>query len=830
MVKLINTSDSSAVTESITVRLTNFINILELTVALDTRTNLVPNSSFEIGTTWNIGSNGGWPSANATWPSSDQAKFGSNSVKLASMTTTVNGFLYQDITVTPGHTYQFSGYVFLPSGSYISGSVLINLKPTNFSFTYANTNSVSTTNAWLPVNGTYTANTETVVRLILDTNSPNFTVYWDAILFEDTTQVGGTYFDGSFSQSTWTGSVNGSTSQTSLPSKVTIANIDILSEATTVTEVVGVLILTPPRQIGFIEFVTPTEFVTYQTGTFINPFDSSSITDAGGIILLNTSANTQITIIDFTNPTEFVSIIPNLAINVFDSSAVTENISVSFNTTMINVFETLQVTENTPYQFFSNESLANLPTTGTIKDNATWNNGGWITLTTAINTQHGEFEYSNTLPSNFEINFDFWTGGGSGADAVYFYYGCSQTPVTEDDINCGGYQIAFDEYTPKNQPVQINFQGTTISNTTGVASFADSKWHNARIEVTSGNIFTVFLDNVQQLTFTDTTRTLGGSLFGWGAKTGGASNEHRVRNVYVSTLQPVKVVEIQYFSSAIFDSSTVTDTVNTAQVYCTPIITDGLSFLQQENSSYILQENSDKIVIEAIFDVPTLLISNTISVFEASTATEFIAIPITNLVNVFDSSTVTDVPTIIEFQYVPVVNDSSAVTESIIIKIVDLDIVSDSSTVTESVVLSVSWAINTFDSAIVTDGSGQATGTLLGITSTGVQVVEVDVVNISENSTVTDIPTIGPIITNALNVNVFETSTAIDIPTVIIINLISTSESSIVTENFLIQQIYPFSFSESSTATEAFNVVLVLLENMPSPTSGEHYSIRIWTP
>lgn len=181
------------------------------------------------------------------------------------------------------------------------------------------------------------------------------------------------------------------------------------------------------------------------------------------------------------------------------------------------------------------DAVWSAPSLGTLygSPTASWNSAGYLELTAAVNGQNGGLDFTGTLPQNIIISFDFWTGPGGGADAVWFYMGASAATTSEDDAK-GGYIFAYDEYSGDSAPLQIHFDTSQIANTTGAATFADSTWHKAKI-IISGTQITMFLDNVQTLQFTDIARSFAGSHYGWGARTGGENDEHRVRNLVINT-------------------------------------------------------------------------------------------------------------------------------------------------------------------------------------------------------------------------------------------------------------------------------------------------------
>lgn len=184
---------------------------------------------------------------------------------------------------------------------------------------------------------------------------------------------------------------------------------------------------------------------------------------------------------------------------------------------------------------YVDETMATSPSTGTIGGNTgdtAWNSNGYLVLTQATNNEHGYIDYTGTLPNSFETDFDIWMGpNNSGADAIWFYFGTSAIPTSEDE-SLGGYIIAFDEYSGDNAPYQIQFNGTRLANTSGASPFSDSAWHKAKI-VVNGTTITIFLDGAQVLTYTDIARTFSGTHFGVAARTGGVNNEHSIRNLAI---------------------------------------------------------------------------------------------------------------------------------------------------------------------------------------------------------------------------------------------------------------------------------------------------------
>lgn len=172
------------------------------------------------------------------------------------------------------------------------------------------------------------------------------------------------------------------------------------------------------------------------------------------------------------------------------------------------------------------ESMVNTPSTGTIAGDAIHDDvNDYIRLTSATNFHSGRFIYSATLPTNFTTEFDLWAGGGTGADAIWFFFGNTSIPTQEDSAT-GGYSIAFSEF---HDAIRIYWNGSQISSTSQ-ANLDNSTWRTAKI-VKTGDNFKIYLNNSLIVDFNDTTRTITGSNYGWAGRCGGSNNEHRIRNV-----------------------------------------------------------------------------------------------------------------------------------------------------------------------------------------------------------------------------------------------------------------------------------------------------------
>jgi len=173
-----------------------------------------------------------------------------------------------------------------------------------------------------------------------------------------------------------------------------------------------------------------------------------------------------------------------------------------------------------------NESMVATPSTGTMAGNATYDGANSaVRFTTATNSESGQFHYSATLATTFTTEFDIFAGGGTGADAIWFFF-ASTSLVGAEDAASGGYAIAYSEF---HDQIRIFWNGTLLSST-ALANLDNSTWRTAKIVVTGSNI-KAYSDNVLIVDFTDSTRTLTGTIYGWGGRCGGSNNIHRSKNI-----------------------------------------------------------------------------------------------------------------------------------------------------------------------------------------------------------------------------------------------------------------------------------------------------------
>ncbi len=178
---------------------------------------------------------------------------------------------------------------------------------------------------------------------------------------------------------------------------------------------------------------------------------------------------------------------------------------------------------------FVNESIDTDPSTGSKLGDTTFvsGGGGYLRFQTATNFTAGQFEYTGSLGQSFIMEADFWAGGGTGADAAWFYWGAALTPTQEDSAQ-GQYAVVLNEFA---NSVQLRWDGSVIASAL-LASLDNSTWRTLRVEC-EGDTITVAINGVPLFSHTDTTRTLGGTRYGWAGRSGGQNNEHRVRNIFL---------------------------------------------------------------------------------------------------------------------------------------------------------------------------------------------------------------------------------------------------------------------------------------------------------
>jgi hypothetical protein len=165
--------------------------------------------------------------------------------------------------------------------------------------------------------------------------------------------------------------------------------------------------------------------------------------------------------------------------------------------------------------------------------------GDYIELTQAQPNQSGQVEYQDlSLSDDWSVRGEFWSGGGTGADAFYIYLWADRTPTSEDD-NAGQYAIVFDEWTDE---IQLKYNGTDLTSPKAQPIPLDNgEWRPFRVVFYKGT-FRIYLDHRLKLEYTDPDYQgrMSGNLFGFGGRTGSKTNFHRVRNMEWTPGTPVE--------------------------------------------------------------------------------------------------------------------------------------------------------------------------------------------------------------------------------------------------------------------------------------------------
>ena len=172
--------------------------------------------------------------------------------------------------------------------------------------------------------------------------------------------------------------------------------------------------------------------------------------------------------------------------------------------------------------------------------------GEHIELTPAQMSRNGQMEYADlSLSDSWSVTGEFWTGDGSGADAFYIYVWANQTPTSESEDQ-GQYSIVFDE---QSDDIQLWRGPDLLEQLAQPMAIDNREWRPFRVVFEEGR-FEVYLDNQLRLEYDDgpnyegllrnSRHNTGNDLCGFGARTGGRHNIHRVRRVAWTAGTPVE--------------------------------------------------------------------------------------------------------------------------------------------------------------------------------------------------------------------------------------------------------------------------------------------------
>lgn len=183
--------------------------------------------------------------------------------------------------------------------------------------------------------------------------------------------------------------------------------------------------------------------------------------------------------------------------------------------------------------------MSTSPIIGSALVNQALQENDYLRLTPATNNVNGRFYNRVTVPAIFAMKFDMYALGS--AEAIYFTWGTNGIQTSEVATGASiGYVVDASENRGK---IEIRWQGTILAEV-AYANLGDGTYRNFRAEINKGasnTIITVFIDDVEVLTYTDSNRTLPGTFFGVGARTGAAANAvHRIKNFLLYT--PAKPV------------------------------------------------------------------------------------------------------------------------------------------------------------------------------------------------------------------------------------------------------------------------------------------------
>ena len=134
---------------------------------------------------------------------------------------------------------------------------------------------------------------------------------------------------------------------------------------------------------------------------------------------------------------------------------------------------------------------------GTLKGDAT-SAEDYVELTPRGGKNSGQFEYADLqLSDDWNVTGEFWSGGGSGADAFYIYVWAGRTPTREDSAN-GQYSINFDECEDQ---IQLNYNNIRLADVPQT-DIDNSEWRRFAVVFNQG-IFLVYLDGRLKLEYDD---------------------------------------------------------------------------------------------------------------------------------------------------------------------------------------------------------------------------------------------------------------------------------------------------------------------------------------
>jgi hypothetical protein len=175
-------------------------------------------------------------------------------------------------------------------------------------------------------------------------------------------------------------------------------------------------------------------------------------------------------------------------------------------------------------------------------------------LTDPTNSESGNWIYDNAIyVDSFTVQFDFYIGGGTGADGMGVMFETNGSAVIGSGFGglgmagLNGFGVEIDEYNnaaclddnanhvsiDSLTPCGSGIPSSLVENDTPGPTVADGNWHTMVVQVDNG-AFTVTTDGTNDFSGYAAAGWSNGSYYvGFAGGTGGLNNYHRVRNVYV---------------------------------------------------------------------------------------------------------------------------------------------------------------------------------------------------------------------------------------------------------------------------------------------------------
>ena len=212
------------------------------------------------------------------------------------------------------------------------------------------------------------------------------------------------------------------------------------------------------------------------------------------------------------------------------------------------------------YAFYEYQRFAT--TSGTLVSSASHFKDAYVLLTQNIAGQYGFVYWRSPLGRKWICTFDWWAGPSTtGADAVWFfaYKQVAPAPGSGEVIIEGGYNFVADEYDGNTYQIHgpqgglsnapagtVQSQGNYITHVAAGYNIASSTWRTMKVEFTavstSTNNLKMYVNNGLVIDIDHTPPSGSNVIYssnlytGFGARTGGIRNEHRVRNMSLEIL------------------------------------------------------------------------------------------------------------------------------------------------------------------------------------------------------------------------------------------------------------------------------------------------------